>query len=183
MNRGSLYGGLVGTLILVAASGCSSTSGSAPSAAMRGPSVAARHASPDVHQGQTVRLGGTIAAVRAHAEGMELEVIGRALDAEGRPERGEATIGRFIVRSAEPLDSSTYAPGRSITAVGQVAPMDSWWVDADSSYRYPVLTFAQLMLWPPDTTTGGVQIGQRYWVRPYTFWLGPPSYVPLVTTW
>ena len=61
--------------------------------------------------------------------------------------------------------------------------MESWWDDGDSSYRYPVLTYAQLLLWPPDTTTGGVYVGQKYWVWPYTFWWGPPPYVPLVTTW
>ena len=57
--------------------------------------------------------------------------------------------------------------------------MESWWDDGDSSDRYPVLTYAQLLLWPSDTTTGGVYVGQRYWVWPYTFWRGPAPYVPL----
>jgi hypothetical protein len=67
-----------------------------------------------------------IAAVRPHGEGPDLEVVGRALDAEGRPEPGDATTERFV---------------------------------------------------------GGVRVGQRYWVWPYTFWWGPPPYVPLVTNW
>jgi hypothetical protein len=61
--------------------------------------------------------------------------------------------------------------------------MASWWVTDDGSYPYPVLSYPQLLLWPPDTTTGGVYVGQRYWVWPYTFWWGPAPYVPLVTTW
>ena len=116
-------------------------------------------------------------------DGTDIEVVGRALDSEGRPEPGDRTTGRFIVRSTEALDAATYAPGRAITAVGQVAPMASWWGDGDPSYRYPVLTYAQLLLWPPNTTTGGADVRQKYWVWPYTFWLGPPPYVPRVTTW
>jgi hypothetical protein len=118
MNARFLSLGLV-TVVLIAASGCSSTSGSALPAAARG-------------------LSPTI------------------------------------------LPASV---GRAITAVGQVAPMESWWDHGDSSYRYPVLTYAQRLLWPPDTTTGGVYVGQRYWVWPYTFRWGPAPYVPLVTTW
>ena len=162
---------------------CSSTSGSALPAAARGLSPTTLQASPETYQGQRVMLGGTIVAMHPRPDGTDIEVVGRPLDGDGRPERGDRTTGRFIVRSAEPLDPTTYAPGRSITAVGQVAPMESWWDYGDSSYRYPVLTYAQLLLWPPDTTTGGVYVGQRYWVWPYTFWWGPPPYVPRVTTW
>jgi outer membrane lipoprotein len=183
MYRVFLHGGLAASLFLVAASGCSATSGSALPAAARGLSSAALQASPEAYQGQRVTLGGTIVAMHARPHGTDIEVIGRPLDGEGRPERGDRTTGRFIVRSTEALDATTYAPGRSITAAGQVAPMQSWWDDDGSSERYPVLTYAQILLWPPDTTTGGVYVGQRSWVWPYTFWWGPAPYVPLVTIW
>jgi outer membrane lipoprotein len=177
------HGGLAAAIFLIATPGCAAMSGAARPPAALGLGPAAVQASPEAYRGQTVTLGGTIVAMHPRPDGTDVEVVGRPLDAKGRPERGGRTTGRFIVRSAEPLDATTYAPGRSITAVGQVAPMESWWDYGDPSHRYPVLTYAQLLLWPPDTTTGGVYVGQRYWVWPYTFWWGPAPYVPLVTTW
>jgi outer membrane lipoprotein len=182
MTRRFLRPGLTLALLLTAATGCSTIAGSLPAGAARTASPTALHASPETYRGQTVMLGGTIAAMHPHPDGIDLEVVGRALGGDGRPESGERTTGRFIVRTAEALDPTIYAPGRSITAVGEVAPMESWNF-GDSSYRYPVLTSAQLLLWPPDTTTGGVYVGPRYWVWPYAFWQGPPPYVPRVTTW
>jgi outer membrane lipoprotein len=183
MHRVLVHSGLTVALLILAGSGCSSTSGSALPAPARSLSPAAVQASPETYQGQTVTLGGTIAAMHARLDGTDIEVVGLPLDGEGRPARGDRTTGRFIVRSAEALDATTYAPGRSITAAGQVAPMESWWDDDGSSERYPVQTYAQILLWPPDTTTGGVYVGQRYWVWPYTFWWGPAPYVPPVTIW
>ena len=170
-------------LVLIAASGCSATSGSALSVAARGLSPTIVQASPETYRGLRVMLGGTIVAMHPRPDGTDIEVAGRPLDADGRPAPGDGTAGRFIVRASAPLDPATYAVGRAITAVGQVAPMESWWDYGDSTYRYPVLTYAELLLWPPNTTTGGVYVGEKYWVWPYTFWMGPPPYVPRVTTW
>ena len=79
------------------------------------------------------------------------------------------------------------AVGGCAAASGPATPaaarMESWWDDGDPTYRYPVLTYADLLLWPPNTTTGGVYVGERYWVWPYNFRQGPPPYVPRVTTW
>ena len=87
-----------------------------------------------------------------------------------------ATVGCSTIAGA-PGGAPTVSP----SAV-YAAPMESWNF-GEASYPYPALTGDQLLLWPPGTTTGGVSVGPKYWVWPYTFWLGPPPYVPRVTTW
>jgi starvation-inducible outer membrane lipoprotein len=75
-----------------------------------------------------------------------------------------------------------YAPGRSVTVVGQLTPMDQW-AFGDATYTFPVITYDDLLLWPPNTTARGVVVGRNYWVWPYTFWRSPAPYVPLVVVW
>jgi len=181
--------GLAAGLLLIASAGCASTAGPLPTAgplllaAVPGASAELVQASPEAYRGQRVMLGGTIVAAHPRSDGMDVEVIKWPLAADGRPEKGDRMTGRFFVRSTGPLDATTDAPGQAVTAVAVVAPMESWWDDGDSSQRYPVLTFADLRLWPPDTMAGTVRVGQRYWVWPYTFWQGPPPYVPLIINW
>ena len=183
MHRARLRSGLAAGLLLIGASGCASTSAPALLTAAPGLSAEVLQGSPKTYRGERVMLGGTIVAVYPRPEGVDIEVVGRPLAADGRPESGDRTTGRFVVRSAEPVDTTAYAPGRPLTAVGVVAPMESWWDYGDAWPRYPVLTYAELRLWPPDTTAGGVRVGQRYWVWPYTFWQGPPPYTPLIINW
>jgi outer membrane lipoprotein len=172
----------VAVLAVISAAGCSSMADAVGQGEGQRVSPTVLHASPELYQGRRVMLGGTIVATNQRPDGTDLEVRARPLDRDGRPEPGELTTGPFVVRSTRVLDATTYASGRSITVVGEVAPPEQWSF-GDSSSRYPVLTFADLRLWPPGTSVGGVSIQQRYWVWPYTFWWGPPPYVPLVKTW
>jgi outer membrane lipoprotein len=182
MARNAMNTAVAVVLVLVGAAGCASMVDAVGQPEAQRVSPKALHASPELYQGHRVMLGGTIIAATRRSDGTELEVRAHPLGRDGRPELGALTTGPFVVRSPRVLDATTHASGRSITVVGEVAPPEQWG-PGDSSSRYPVLTFADLRLWPPDTSVGGVSIQQRYWVWPYTFWWGPPPYVPLVKTW
>jgi outer membrane lipoprotein len=127
-------------------------------------------------------LGGTIVAVHPRENGTDLEVQALPIARDGQPQHGAPSSGRFIARSGQALDPTMYAPGRSVTVVGQLTPMAEWGF-GDDAYKFPVISYDDLLLWPPNTTAGGVVVGPNYWVWPYTFWRSPAPYVPLVVVW
>jgi outer membrane lipoprotein len=164
-------------LVLLLA-GCSQALQGSPSQV----SLASLRESPDAFAGQKMALGGTIVAMHPRENGTDLEVQALPIGRDGQPQRGAPSSGRFIARTGQALDPTLYAPGRSVTVVGQLTPMDHW-AFGDATYTFLVITYDDLLLWPPNTTAGGVVVGRNYWVWPYTFWRSPAPYVPLVVVW
>ena len=126
MTRRLRHPGLALAFILIVTAACSSTSGSALPAAARGLSPTTLQASPEMYQGQRVTLGGTIVAMHPRPDGTDIEVVGRPLGDDGRPERGDRTTGTIHHperRTARPDDlrpGALHHRGRSGGADGVV---------------------------------------------------------------
>ncbi|QKT04421.1 Slp family lipoprotein [Ectothiorhodospiraceae bacterium 2226] len=98
--------------------------------------------------GSDARWGGTIIEVQNRAHGTDVLVLGRSLDANGRPRADGEQLGRFIIRTERFLDPAVYARDREVTAYGKVDGIDTQPV-GDYEYRYPVLAAEQWRLWQP----------------------------------
>ena len=111
------------------------------------PTLAAVHRAPADHLGAAVRWGGTIVAVENRPDTTRIEVVGRRLGSEGRPESGDATAGRFLTDIPGFLDPALYASGRAITVVGTLAAPETHTI-GEYAYRFPVVRARAHYLWP-----------------------------------
>ena len=105
---------------------------------------------PTAHVGARVMLGGEILATIPKPGETEIEVLSRTLRADGVPERGDSTNGRFLLRTPDFLDPAVYAPGRRLTVLGTVAGRSERRV-GDLPYVYPVISAERIKLWPKET--------------------------------
>lgn len=106
-------------------------------------------AHPQEAQGQRVLWGGVIVGARNLAKGSELEVLGYPLTSSGKPDRNADPLRRFLITYPGYLEPVDYAPGRLVSAVGQVSGTREGAV-GEMPYTYPVLATEQLHLWPPE---------------------------------
>ena len=102
--------------------------------------------SPDTVQGATVLWGGIIIASTNLEDTTQLEVLAYPLGRRQKPQPDQAPLGRFLVIQQGYLETSDYAPGRLLTATGQVREIREGRV-GESTYHYPVLSPGQLHLW------------------------------------
>ncbi len=101
-------------------------------------------------------VGGDILATRPKPGETEVEILSKPLSSDDRPQRGDVSNGRVLVRSAQFLDPAVYAEGRRLTVIGTVTGEEERKI-GELPYRYPVLTSTALHLWPrevPDTVYG-----------------------------
>jgi outer membrane lipoprotein len=101
---------------------------------------------PGTYQGKLVIIGGTIDQVSSTDRGTLLEVVERALDYWGRPERTTKTGGRFLLSYPAHLNTLHYAPGREITAAAIVAGTETEAL-VDQGLRVPLFLSKELKLW------------------------------------
>ncbi|WP_076418403.1 Slp family lipoprotein [Colwellia sp. UCD-KL20] len=96
--------------------------------------------------GQKARWGGVIAAIKNNADNTMLEVVNFPLNYKLRPNKSDETQGRFRVYFKGLLDPVIYKVGRSITALGTVAELESGEI-GEHKYDFPVLKDASVHLW------------------------------------
>ncbi|OGW39020.1 MAG: hypothetical protein A2X58_09860 [Nitrospirae bacterium GWC2_56_14] len=101
---------------------------------------------PETYKGKLVIIGGTIDQVSSTDRGTLLEVVERALDYWGRPERTTKTGGRFILSYPAHLNTLLYAPGREITVAAIVAGTEAAAL-VDQGLRVPLFFSKELKLW------------------------------------
>ncbi|MDD5711274.1 MAG: Slp family lipoprotein [Smithellaceae bacterium] len=104
---------------------------------------------PDDLRGRILILGGQIIGTSERERETWIEVLEQSLDWRHRPRGSDESQGRFLVRVKEFLDPAIYAPGRSITVIGEmegtkVLPLK------EISYTYPVLNARDYHLWRPE---------------------------------
>ena len=103
---------------------------------------------PDRFAGKVLMLGGIIVEARNLKDGTQLEVLQQPLDGQGRPLETDETGGRFLVVTAQFLDTAVFHRGRAVTVIGeaagqQVRPL------GQIEYRYPLLRAKDVHLWSP----------------------------------
>lgn len=101
---------------------------------------------PGRFEGARVRWGGTIIAVSNEAASTEIEIVARPLDARGRPEDVDRSLGRFLARVSGFLDPAVYAEGREFTVTGTVKGATERTI-GDYAYSYPVVEVSGQYLW------------------------------------
>ncbi|MHB8345838.1 MAG: Slp family lipoprotein [Acidiferrobacterales bacterium] len=112
-------------------------------------------------KGHRVEWGGVIVTAKNLRDWTDLEILAYPLDRSAHPETEKKPLGRFILRQKGYLETVDYAPGRLITAVGDIMEIKEGFV-GQAPYRFPVLGAEQLHLWPKEVRTGtepSVRIG------------------------
>jgi outer membrane lipoprotein len=105
-----------------------------------------------------VRWGGTIVGLRNDTtQTVELEILARPLQADGQPEPGDTTPGRFLIRSTGFLDPEVYKTGRRITVYGTLKGTSLGRI-GERDYVYPLVLPLQTHVWRDDA--------DGYWRRP-----------------
>ncbi len=112
----------------------------------RGISFEALRADPAAYRGRWVLLGGEIIETRNRRDGTRLVILQRRLHRSGHPRDEDATGGRFLVFTEAFLDPVVYAPGRSVTVVGEVTGSKRERI-GEVDYRYPVIHAGEIHLW------------------------------------
>ncbi|WP_024326882.1 Slp family lipoprotein [Thioalkalivibrio sp. AKL19] len=104
-------------------------------------------ADPAAAKGETVVWGGVIAAVENTSGGTRLEVVGRDLDRQGRPQEADRSPGRFRAVSSGFLDPQIYAEGREVTVRGVIQGTEEGTI-GDYAYAFVTLQADAVYLWP-----------------------------------
>lgn len=113
--------------------------------------------------GSHVRWGGEIISVEPKADATCFEILARGLYADARPDRYDASDGRFIACRKGFYDPAVFTPGREITVVGDVSGTEQRPV-GDYNYTYPHVNAEVVYLWPAH---------ERYPAGYYDPWWGP----------
>jgi outer membrane lipoprotein len=131
------------------------------------PTVAEVQQRPESLLGQRVRWGGTILAVRNTSKTTEIEILGRPLDRNGKPDEGKAGLGRFIVELSGFEDPAELPKERRFTVVGPLTRVETRNI-GDYPYLYPVVAGDVRHLWPNPPPASS---------------MGPPFYDPWFHPW
>lgn len=101
---------------------------------------------PQQYVNKNVLWGGSIIDTAIKKDGTYITVMEKPLDYEKRPEEGDHSQGRFIIRYPGFLDPAIYKPGREISVIGTIAGARVQPV-GELQYTYPVVESKQLHLW------------------------------------
>ncbi|MDO8703939.1 MAG: Slp family lipoprotein [Sulfuricaulis sp.] len=103
---------------------------------------------PQQFRDAVVRWGGNIVSTRNEREHTVLEIIGRDLDKEGRPQEEDYNLGRFLVKVQGFLDPAIYKPEREVTVRGRIQAVVEQSI-GEYRYSYPVVGADDIYLWKP----------------------------------
>lgn len=100
----------------------------------------------DRHRGEVVMLGGKVIETQGGQPTSEMTVLQLPLDGQGRPEDGDRTEGRFLLRSTEFLDPALYEKGTLVTVVGTVTGGESRLIGS-FAYDHAVVEILEITSW------------------------------------
>jgi outer membrane lipoprotein len=100
----------------------------------------------DRHRGEIIILGGKIIETKGYQSASEITVLQLPLDRRGRPEDGDRSEGRYLVRSGQFLDPAIYEKGTLLTVVGRLSGSEVRSVGG-FPYVYPVVEPIELKSW------------------------------------
>ncbi len=117
------------------------------------PSLAEVQSNPKAFVDRRVRWGGTIVSSKSVGNKTEVEILAKAINTDGGPEPGDASLGRFLVSSDGFLDPATYSAGREVTVYGVLENVLMRNI-GEHPYAYPFVRTIQLYLWPEQRDYG-----------------------------
>lgn len=135
-------------LMLALVAGCATSPGPVGEEIAGSPSITEAVADPQAAQGARVRWGGIIARVENRADVSVIEVIGKTLEEDGRPEEEAPSRGRFLAHIKGFADPADYEQGKEISVLGVVTGTETRAI-GDFEYRYPVVEVERVHLWAP----------------------------------
>lgn len=99
--------------------------------------------------GAQVVWGGEVLEVRNGAQVSELVVLAHPLDRGQRPQRGQASLGRFIALMPGYVERYDYPSGRYITIAGKLDGSRDELI-GEQHYQHALLRADTWHLWPAD---------------------------------
>lgn len=108
---------------------------------------------PDDYKDEIVLLGGKIIDTRVNANSSEIVALQLPLGGGDRPEVGDQSKGRFLIRSKQLLDPALYGKGMAITAVGRLVGNETRTIDK-FKFNYPVIEPMEVKLWSENRYGG-----------------------------
>ena len=102
--------------------------------------------SADEHVGEIVILGGKVIETKGYPTFSEITVLQLPLGKRDRPQDGDRSGGRYLVRS-EFLDPAIYRQGSLLTVVGRLSGSEARSI-GEFQYLYPILEAIEIKLWP-----------------------------------
>ncbi|MFC4727046.1 Slp family lipoprotein [Coralloluteibacterium thermophilus] len=97
--------------------------------------------------GDLVRWGGTLVRATPEPGRTCFELVGRELDARGRPREVDRSAGRFVACRAGFYDPEVFAEGRAVTVTGRIDGFETRRV-GEYDYRQPRVAADVVYLWP-----------------------------------
>ena len=108
---------------------------------------------PDDYKDKVALLGGKIIDTEVNATSSEIIVLQLPLGGGDRPQVGDQSEGRFLIRSKQLLDPALYRKGMAITVVGKLVGNETRTID-EFGYNYPVIVPLEIRLWLEDKYGG-----------------------------
>ncbi len=96
--------------------------------------------------GQVVIFGGKIVETKPSPTSSEITVLQLPLGTSDRPQDGDRSEGRFLLRSGQFLDPAIYRTGVPLTAVGKITGSEVRPIGG-FDYAYPVVEAIEIKLW------------------------------------
>ena len=126
---------------------------------------------PEAYQGEVVMWAGVIIRSENREEGTLIEILQKATDWEGAPEKTDRSGGRFLALYDGYLETAVFNEGREVTVAGEVAGKRALPL-GQIDYVYPLISILEIHLWPERSY--GDDWPSSYWYDPW-FW-GPPHH-------
>jgi len=109
----------------------------------------------DEHVGKIVMFGGKVIETKTYPSSSEITVLQLPLGSSNRPQDGDRSEGRYLIRSEQFLDPAIYQKGRLLTVVGRLSGSEVRSIGG-FEYDYPVLEAIELKPWPQGRKTSPI---------------------------
>lgn len=104
------------------------------------------------HMGQIVILGGKVVETKGYPAFSEITVLQLPLGKKDRPQDGDRSDGRYLIRSEQFLDPAVYPQGGLLTVVGRLSGSEIRFI-GEFQYVYPVVEAIEIKRWPQALKT------------------------------
>ncbi len=120
----------------------------------------------DEHMGEIVMLGGKVIETKGYPAFSEITVLQLPFGKKDRPQDGDRSDGRYLIRSEQFLDPAVYRQGSLLTVVGKLSGSEVRSI-GEFQYVYPIVEGIEIKRWPQARKTFpsvhfGIGVGTRF---------------------